>query len=72
MCIRDRYWVPGNTYTFGAIAPYSVAGKVSDVTLPESATKVEMKVAFTNTDAKQVDLLHAAPTQIAGTAVTPT
>lgn len=67
-----QYWVPGNTYTFGAIAPYSVAGKVSDVTLPESATKVEMKVAFTNTDAKQVDLLHAAPTQIAGTAVTPT
>lgn len=61
-----QYWVPGNTYTFGAIAPYSVAAKVSDVTLPESATKVEMKVAFTNTDADQVDLLHAAPTQITG------
>lgn len=61
-----QYWVPGNTYTFGAIAPYSVAGHVSDVTLPESATKVEMKVAFTNTDAKQVDLLHAEPTQITG------
>lgn len=61
-----QYWVPGNTYTFGAIAPYSVAGHVSDVTLPESATKVEMKVAFTNTDADQVDLLHAAPTQITG------
>lgn len=59
-----QYWVPGNTYTFGAIAPYSVAGKVSNVTLPESATKVEMKVAFTNTDAKQVDLLHAEPAQI--------
>lgn len=65
-----QYWVPGNTYTFGAIAPYSVAGNVSNVTLPESATKVEMKVAFTNTDAKQVDLLHAAPAQITG--VTPT
>lgn len=65
-----QYWVPGNTYTFGAIAPYSVAAKVSDVTLPESATKVEMKVAFTNTDADQVDLLHAAPAQITG--VTPT
>lgn len=65
-----QYWVPGNTYTFGAIAPHSVAAKVSDVTLPESATKVEMKVAFTNTDAKQVDLLHAAPAQITG--VTPT
>ena len=61
-----QYWVPGNTYTFGAIAPHSVAAKVSDVTLPESATKVEMKVAFTNTDAKQVDLLHAAPPQITG------
>lgn len=66
-----QYWVPGNTYTFGAIAPHSAAN-VSDVKLPEGATKVEMKVAFTNTDAKQVDLLHAAPTQIAGTAVTPT
>lgn len=65
-----QYWVPGNTYTFGAIAPYSVAGKVSNVTLPTGATKVEMKVAFTNTDAGQVDLLHAAPTQIAGTDVT--
>lgn len=66
-----QYWVPGNTYTFGAIAPHSAAN-VSDVKLPEGATKVEMKVAFTNTDANQVDLLHAAPTQIAGTAVTPT
>lgn len=61
-----QYWVPGNTYTFGAIAPHSVAGNVSNVTLPESATKVEMKVAFTNKDADQVDLLHAAPTQITG------
>ena len=61
-----QYWVPGNTYTFGAIAPHSVAGNVSGVALPENATKVEMKVAFTNTDADQVDLLHAAPTQITG------
>ena len=65
-----QYWVPGNTYTFGAIAPYSVAGNVSNVTLPTGATKVEMEVAFTNTDADQVDLLHAAPAQITG--VTPT
>lgn len=65
-----QYWVPGNTYTFGAIAPYSVAGNVSNVTLPTGATKVGMEVAFTNTDADQVDLLHAAPTQITG--VTPT
>lgn len=65
-----QYWVPGNTYTFGAIAPYSVAGNVSNVTLPTGATKVGMEVAFTNTDADQVDLLHAEPTQITG--VTPT
>lgn len=67
-----QYWVPGNTYTFGAIAPYSVAGNVSNVKLPTGAAKVGMEVAFTNTDADQVDLLHAAPAQIAGTAVTPT
>ena len=67
-----QYWVHGNTYTFGAIAPYSVATNVSNVALPENATKVEMTVAFTNTDADQVDLLHAAPTQIAGTEVTET
>ena len=67
-----QYWVPGNTYTFGAIAPYSVATNVSNVALPKNATKVEMAVAFTNTDANQVDLLHAAPMQIAGTDVTKT
>lgn len=60
-----QYWVPGNTYTFGAIAPHSAAN-VSDVKLPTGATKVEMKVAFTNTDANQVDLLHAEPAQITG------
>lgn len=65
-----QYWVPGNTYTFGAIAPYSVAANVSKLALPENATKVEMEVAFTNTDAKQVDLLHAAPTQITGVTAT--
>ena len=65
-----QYWVPGNTYNFGAIAPYSVAGNVSGVALPENATKVEMAVAFTNTDANQVDLLHAAPSQITGVTAT--
>lgn len=65
-----QYWVPGNTYTFGAIAPYSVAANVSNVTLPTGATKVEMAVAFTNTDANQVDLLHAAPSQITGVTAT--
>ena len=67
-----QYWVPGNTYTFGAIAPYSVAKNVSNVALPKGAKKVEMAVAFTNTDANQVDLLHAAPMQIAGKDVTVT
>lgn len=67
-----QYWVPGNTYTFGAIAPHSVATNVSDIALPENAKKVEMTVAFTNTDADQVDLLHAEPAQIAGTEVTET
>ena len=67
-----QYWVPGNTYTFGAIAPHSVATNVSDVALPENAKKVEMTVVFTNTDADQVDLLHAEPAQIAGTEVTET
>lgn len=67
-----QYWVPGNTYTFGAIAPHSVATNVSDVALPENAKKVEMTVAFTNTDADQVDLLHAEPAQIAETEVTET
>ena len=61
-----QYWVPGNTYTFGAIAPHSVAANVSNVTLPKNATKVGMEVAFTNTDADQVDLLHAEPAQITG------
>lgn len=65
-----QYWVPGNTYTFGAIAPYSVAANVSNVTLPTGATKVGMEVAFTNTDADQVDLLHAEPTQITGVTAT--
>lgn len=61
-----QYWVPGNTYTFAAIAPHRVAAHVSNVTLPTGAAKVEMKVAFTNTDADQVDLLHAEPAQITG------
>lgn len=67
-----QYWVAGNTYTFGAVAPAAQSANVSKVVLPENATKVEMTVAFTNTDADQVDLLHAAPAQIAGTEVTET
>ena len=65
-----QYWVPGNTYTFGAIAPEGQKANVSDVALADD--KIGMKVAFTNTDENQVDLLHAAPAQIAGTEVTET
>lgn len=65
-----QYWVPGNTYTFGAIAPEAQKANVSDVALAND--KIGMKVAFTNTDENQVDLLHAAPAQIAGTEVTET
>lgn len=54
-----QYWVAGNTYTFGAIAPAAQKDNVSDVALADG--KVGMKVAFTNTDANQVDLLHAEP-----------
>ena len=65
-----QYWVPGNTYTFGAIAPEAQKENVSEVAL--ASDKIGMKVAFTNTDENQVDLLHAAPTQIAGPEVTET
>lgn len=65
-----QYWVAGNTYTFGAIAPAAQKENVSDVAL--DGNKIGMKVAFTNTDENQVDLLHAAPAQIAGTEVTET
>ncbi len=57
-----QYWVADNTYTFGAIAPAAQSANVSDVALTDG--KVGMKVVFTNTDANQVDLLHAAPNAI--------
>ncbi len=55
-----QYWVVDNTYTFGAIAPFSVAANVSNVHL--EGGKVGMTVNFTNTG--DLDLLHAAPAQI--------
>lgn len=70
---NQQFWVAGNTYTFGAIAPFSVKSNISNVTLPTGGVKVEMKVTdFTTSDESQVDLLHAAPTQISGTDVTTT
>ncbi len=54
-----QYWVEGNTYTFGAIAP---AGTSVTSSLAEGAKKVGMTVAFTSDG--ETDLLHAAPGQI--------
>lgn len=56
-----QYWVNGNTYVFGGIAPHE-AGTVSNVIL--SNDKVGMVVTFTNDDTQQKDLLHAAPTKV--------
>ena len=55
-----QYWVAGNTYTFGAIAPAAQKDNVSKVTV--AGGKVCMEVAFTNNG--KVDLLHAAPNAV--------
>lgn len=55
-----QYWVGGNTYTFGAIAPYSQSTSVSGVTNTDG--KINMSVAFTSDGT--TDLLHAAPSSI--------
>lgn len=55
-----QYWVPGNTYTFAAIAP-SGAGTVSGEEVANG--KVNMTVNFKNDG--QTDLLYAAPDQVA-------
>jgi len=53
-----QYWVAGNTYTFGAIAPAA-----TDVINEYVANnKVAMTVNFTNDGT--TDLLHAAPEQV--------
>lgn len=56
----QQYWVAGNTYTFGAIAPTAQSANVSNVALANG--KVGMVVNFSNDGT--VDLLHAAPTAI--------
>lgn len=56
-----QYWVAGNTYTFGAIAPASEAQHVSGEEV--EGTKVKMNLAFTNING-EIDLLHAAPEQV--------
>lgn len=55
-----QYWVAGNTYTFGAIAPAAQKDNVSKVALDNE--KVGMEVAFTNDG--ETDLLHAAPAAV--------
>lgn len=55
-----QYWVAGNTYTFGAIAPAAQSANVSNVALADG--KVGMEIAFTNDGT--VDLLHAAPAAV--------
>lgn len=53
-----QYWVEGNTYTFGAIAPSGTTVNNEAV----SNGKVTMTIPFTS-DGKK-DLIHAAPTAI--------
>ncbi len=55
-----QYWVAGNTYTFGAVAPAAQRTNISNVAL--SGGKVGMEVAFTNDGT--TDLLHAAPNAV--------
>ncbi len=54
-----QYWVKGNTYTFGAIAP---AGKGTVTNEDVANGKVTMSVAFNNDG--NTDLLHAAPVAV--------
>lgn len=60
-----QYWVNGNTYTFGAIAPAGAATVSSEAITGTTNKKVGMTVAFTNTNDDQKDLLHAAPVAVA-------
>lgn len=64
-----KYWIEGNQYAFGAIAPapannanISVSKEVMSGT-SVADYKVGMEVAFTNVDGT-IDLLHAAPAAI--------
>lgn len=62
---NTQYWVNGNTYTFGAIAPAGAATVSSEAITGTTNKKVGMTVAFTNTNDDQKDLLHAAPVAVA-------
>lgn len=59
---ETQYWVNGNTYTFGAIAPSGMSVNKEGVSVADG--KVNMTVSFTNTNNDQKDLLHAAPAAV--------
>lgn len=61
---NTQYWVNGNTYTFGALAPASAATVSDKVITGTTNKKVGMTVKFTNTNDSQKDLLHAAPAAV--------
>lgn len=62
-----KYWIEGNQYAFGAIAPANNANiTVSKEAMSGTSVadyKVRMEVTFTNADGT-IDLLHAAPAAI--------
>lgn len=59
-----QYWVNGNTYTFGALAPAGAASVTNEAITGTTNKKVGMTVTFTNTNDSQKDLLHAAPAAV--------
>lgn len=61
---NTQYWVNGNTYTFGAIAPKDAATVSGEAITGTTNKKVGMTIAFTNTNENQKDLLHAAPNAV--------
>lgn len=61
---NPQYWVNGNTYTFGAIAPSGAATVSGEAITGVTNKKVGMTVQFTNTNESQKDLLHAAPAAV--------
>lgn len=61
---NPQYWVNGNTYTFGAIAPSGAATVSGEAITGVTNKKVGMTVQFTNTNDSQKDLLHATPVAV--------
>ena len=59
---NTQYWIKGNTYTFGALAPANAATVSGEAITGETNKKVGMTVKFTNDG--NTDLLHAAPNAV--------